>query len=145
MVWRNEVWAEDTFKIINIFLFIWGQFWPPDIVVASVCLSVRPPVCHSRACPCDMIHENLWPVPTGITKFGPGVPNTSVKIPVVWGLIDLALQRQIYTLKSEFCYVGFVHQIKYTKIIVNTKNNFDLLQFFEGEFLLLFKAWWHFF
>ena len=34
-------------------IFTRGQCWPSGIVVACVCVSVRPPVCQSRACPHD--------------------------------------------------------------------------------------------
>ena len=52
-----------------------GQFWPPGIVVACVCVCVY----QSLACP----HDNSSPVQARITKFGPEKQNTLVKIPIV--------------------------------------------------------------
>ena len=46
----------------------------------SVCLSVRPSV-HQQVCPRD----NSSPVQARITKFGPKMQNTLVKVPIVLG------------------------------------------------------------
>ena len=58
-------------------VFTRGQFWPPGIVVACVCVCVY----QSLACP----HDNSSPVQARITKFGPEKQNTLVKIPIVLG------------------------------------------------------------
>ena len=50
------------------------------------------------ACP----HHNSPPIQARITKFGPEMQNTLVKIPVVLGAIDLKLQGQIWLKKSNF-------------------------------------------
>ena len=56
------------------------QFWPPGIVVACVC----PSVCQSVRWVC--LRDNSSPNQARITKFGPYVLNTSVKmIIVLWG------------------------------------------------------------
>ena len=67
----------------NIFFpvfFTRGQFWPSGIVVAPVRPSVRPSVRH-QVCPRD----NSSPVQAMITKFGPKMQNTLVKVPIVLG------------------------------------------------------------
>ena len=56
--------------------FTRGQFWPPGIVVAPVRLSVRHQVCP---------RDNSSPVQARITKFGPKMQNTLVKVPIVFG------------------------------------------------------------
>ena len=63
-----------------------GQFWPPGIVVACV----RPSVRH-QVCPRD----NSSPVQAWLTKFGPKMQNTLVKVPIVSGAIYLDFQGQI--------------------------------------------------
>ena len=60
--------------------FTRGQFWPPGIVVALVRPSVRLSVRH-QVCPRD----NSSPVQARITKFGPKIQNTLVKVPIVSG------------------------------------------------------------
>ena len=51
----------------------------PASVCVCVCLSVCPSVCHSLACPRD----NSGPVQDRITKFGPKMQKTLVKVPIV--------------------------------------------------------------
>ena len=63
------------FHSLKTMLFTRGQFWPPGIVVACVCVYVYQPL----ACP----HDNSSPVQAGITKFGSEKQNTLVKIPIV--------------------------------------------------------------
>ena len=66
------------------FFFTRGQFWPSDIVVACICLSIIYMfvcVCQSWAC----MHDNSLPIKARITKFGTEVQNTLVKIPIVLG------------------------------------------------------------
>ena len=60
-------------------IFTLGQFWPSGIVVACVCVCVCLSVCQSLACPRD----NLGPVQARITKFGPKMQKTLVKVPIV--------------------------------------------------------------
>ena len=64
-------------------IFTRGQFWPPGIVVARVCVCVY----QSLVCP----HDNSSPVQARITKFCPEKQITLVKIPNVLGAIDLDL------------------------------------------------------
>ena len=75
--------------------FTRGQFWPSAIVVACVCVCVSVCVCQSMcqslACPRD----NSGPVQARITKFGPKMQNTLVKVPIVLGVTDLELYGQI--------------------------------------------------
>ena len=63
-----------------------GQLWPSGIVVACVCLCVCVYVCvcvrQSSVCPDD----NLSPAQATITKCGPEVQNTLIKIPIVFGV-----------------------------------------------------------
>ena len=56
---------------------------------ASVCVCLS--VCQSRVCP----RNNSGPVRAKITKLGPKMQKTLVKIPIFCGLIDLDLQGQI--------------------------------------------------
>ena len=63
--------------VIQCMSFTRGQFWPPGIVVACVCVCVY----QSLAC----LHDNSSPVQARITKFGPEKQNTLVKIPIVLG------------------------------------------------------------
>ena len=58
---------------------------------ASVCLSVCLCVYQSLACP----HDNSSAVHARITKFGWETQNTLVKMPIIFGVIDLDLQGQI--------------------------------------------------
>ena len=69
-----------------------GQFWPSGIVVACVCLCVY----QSLACPRD----KLGPVQARITKFGPNMQKTLVKVPIVLG--GNWPSRSNFTWKSEF-------------------------------------------
>ena len=62
-----------------LFFYTRCRFWSSGIVVA--CVYVRPPECQPFACP----HDNLWPIQARITKFGPEVQNTLVKICIVLG------------------------------------------------------------
>ena len=55
------------------------------IVVAYVCLSIRPSMRQPWAGPRD----NVWPIQARITKFEPEVQNTLVKIPIVLWVINL--------------------------------------------------------
>ena len=72
-------------------LFTRGQFWPPGIVIACVCVRVCDSVCQSRACPRD----NSGPVQARIAKFGPNMENILVKVPIVLGAIDFDLEGQV--------------------------------------------------
>ena len=68
-----------------------GQFWLLGIVIACFCVSIHLCVNRSQGC----LHNNLWPVQVGITKFGPKAQNTLVKVPIVLGVIDLDPDSQI--------------------------------------------------
>ena len=68
---------QNVFVVPSVWIFTRGQFWPPGIVVACVCVCVY----QSLACP----HDNSSPVQARITKFGPEKQNTLVKIPIVLG------------------------------------------------------------
>ena len=63
-------------KRIFILIITRGQFWPPGIVIAPV----RPSVRH-QVCPRD----NSSLVQARITKLGPRMQNTMVKVPIVLG------------------------------------------------------------
>ena len=78
-------------------LFTRGQYWPSGIVVACVRPSVRQSVRH-QVCPCD----NSSPVQARITKFGPWVEKTLVKIPIVFGVDWPWPSRSNLTSKSKF-------------------------------------------
>ena len=64
-----------------------GHFWPSGIVIACICVCVHvcmcvcQSVCQSLACPRD----NSGPVQARITKFGPKMQKTLVKVPIVLG------------------------------------------------------------
>ena len=58
-------------------IFTQDQFWPTGIIVACICVCVC--VCQSWACPRDSSSPNQ----ARITKFGPEVQNTLVKIPII--------------------------------------------------------------
>ena len=75
-------------------VFTRGQFWPSGIVVdcVSVCLCLS--VC--LVCLCQSLaypRDNSGLVEARITKFGPKMQNTLVKVSLVL-LIDLELQGQ---------------------------------------------------
>ena len=64
----------------------------PDAAMAfGYCRCVRPSMCQPRPCPSD----NLSLIQARITKFGPEVQNTLIKISVALGLIYMDLQGQI--------------------------------------------------
>ena len=71
----NGLFRHEKLIVILWRIFTRGQFWPPGIVVACVC------VYQSLACP----HDNSSSVQARITKFGPEKQNTLVKIPIVLG------------------------------------------------------------
>ena len=94
---RSAIWDHDDYDVINeaiVYgdggdcaggpLFTLGQLWPSGIVIACVCLCVCMCVCvrQSSVCPDD----NLSPAQATITKIGPEVQNTLVKIPIVFGV-----------------------------------------------------------
>ena len=60
-------------------IFTRGQFWPSGIVVACICVCVCLSVCQSLACP----RNNSGPVQARISKFGPKMQKTLVKVPIV--------------------------------------------------------------
>ena len=109
-------------RVMILMFFTRGQFWPSVIVVACICMCVCVcpcvcvSVCLSQAC----LHHSSSPVQVWISKFGPEVQNTLVKIPIVWGSFLLWSSRSNLTSKSKFHYDWFIHQDKYTTTRVNT-------------------------
>ena len=77
LVNSNWSYSPETPNLGQNRFFTRGQFWPPGIVVASVCVCVY----QSLVCP----HDNSSPVQARITKFCPEKQNTLVKIPIVFG------------------------------------------------------------
>ena len=73
------------------------HFYPRPVLAFGYCRCLRVYVCvclcvhQSWACPSD----DSSTVQARITKFGPEKQNTLVKIPIVFGAIDLDLQSQI--------------------------------------------------
>ena len=63
----------------------------PACVCVYVWMPVYVSVCQPRVCP----HHNSPPVQARITKFGPEVQNTLVKILLFWEVIDHDLQGRI--------------------------------------------------
>ena len=63
-------------------VFTWGQLWPSGIVIACICVCVYVCVPQSSVC----LDDNLSPAQATITKIGPEVQNTLVKIPIVFGV-----------------------------------------------------------
>ena len=63
-----------------------GHFWPSDIVIACICLSMClyfwVSMCQQWTCQ----HDNSSPIQVRINKFGTEVQNTKVKIPIVLGI-----------------------------------------------------------
>ena len=80
-IFQLKCWCMHSFHSL---FFTRGQLWPSGIVVACVCLCVCACVCvrQSSVCPDD----NLSPAQATITKFGPEVQNTLIKIPIVFGV-----------------------------------------------------------
>ena len=76
------------------FVFTRGQLWPSGIV-GCVCLCLCVCVRQSSVCPDD----NLSPPQGTITKIGPEVQNTLVKIPIVFGVHWHWLSRTNWTKK----------------------------------------------
>ena len=100
--------CEKMFQMFCFFLTR-GQFWSSGIFIACVCVCVRLFVCQSWACPLD----NSWPVQTRITKFGPKVHNTLVKVPMVLWQMTLTFKVNFH-LKVKFYPIlsfKFVHVI----------------------------------
>ena len=72
------------------YIFTRGQFRPSGIVVAYVCVYVRP--CHQLlARPRDY----SWPLQARSNKFGLRVQKTLAKVPIFLGGINVKLQGQI--------------------------------------------------
>ena len=102
---REELrWVESIRHQGNIFttflrdvekgvIFTRGQFWPSGIVVALVRPSVRYQVCP---------HDNSSPVQARITKFGPKMQNTLVKVTIVLGANQPWPSRSHLRSKSKF-------------------------------------------
>ena len=77
-------------KLRHSSIFNRGLFWPPDIVVACVCVCVS--VCQSLAC----LRNNSGPVQARITKFAPKMQTHLLRSLLFCGVIDFDLQGQIY-------------------------------------------------
>ena len=84
---------DDIMMIIRIVFITPDQFWLPGIVVACV----RPSVLH-QVCPRD----SSSPGQVRLTKFGPKMQNTLVKVPIVLGSNRPWPPRSHLTLKSKF-------------------------------------------
>ena len=97
---KKSLWSTTGIYIGSHIVFTRGQSWPSGIVVACVCVCVCVclSVCQSLACPRD----NSVPVQARIAKFGPKMQKTLVKVPIVFGAIDLWPSRSNLTSKSEF-------------------------------------------
>ena len=79
--------------------FTRGQFWPPGVVVACVCVCVCLSVCVSITC-CP--RDNSGPVQARITKYGPKMQKTLVKVPIVLWTDRPWPSRSNLTWKSKF-------------------------------------------
>ena len=108
-----------SLRLKRYMFFTRGQFWPPGIVVACVCvcLSVCLSVCQSLACPRD----NSGPVQAGI-KFGPKMQKTLVKVPIVLGAIDLDLQGQIKRKNQNLPHLELVRTITHYPFKLASQN-----------------------
>ena len=77
-------------------------FYPRPVMAFGYCRCLRLSVCvcvrQSSVCPDD----NLSPAQATITKFGPEVQNTLIKIPIVFGVHWPWPSRLNWTLKSKF-------------------------------------------
>ena len=74
-------------------IFARGQFWLSGIVISCVCVYVRVSVCVYQSLACQ--HNNSSAVQARITKLGSEMQNTLVKMPIIFGVIDLDLKGQI--------------------------------------------------
>ena len=70
--------------------FLPEDFWPTGIVIACVCVCVSVYV-PTFACPSD----NSSHVPARIAWFRQKMQNILLKVPIVWGLIELDFPGQI--------------------------------------------------
>ena len=132
--------------IIEQAFFTWGQCWPPGIVVACVylCVQMCPSVCQSLACPRD----NSGPVQARITKFGPKMQNTLIKVPIVLWSDRLWPPRSNLTWKSKFTpFWACPHhnsspiQAMITKFWPQVQNNLIKISYcFAGQLTLTFKV-----
>ena len=85
---RAFIFTEERFKLVA--LDAWNgiilavDFYPRPVLAFGYCRCLRLSVCvrQPSACPRD----NLSPIQSRITKFGPEVQNNLVKIPIVFGL-----------------------------------------------------------
>ena len=103
-LWLHLKWCHGNIFIwkhffkFEVSIFTRGQFWPSGIVVVCVCVCVCLCVCQSLACPRD----NSGPVQATITKFGPKMQKTLVKIPIVLWTNRPWPSRSDLTWKSKF-------------------------------------------
>ena len=85
-------------KTLYCIIFTRGQFWPSGIVVACVCVCVCLSVCQSLAC----LRDNSGPIQARITKFGPKMQKTLVKVSIVLWTDRPWPSRSNLTWKSKF-------------------------------------------
>ena len=116
-----------------------GQFWPPVIVVACVCPSIRHQVCQ---------RDNSSPVQARPTKFGPKMRNTLVKVSIVFGGNRPWPSRSNLTSKSKFTpFLTRLHhnsspiQARITKFGPEVQNNLVKIPVdLGGQLTLTFKV-----
>ena len=101
-----------------------GQFWPPGIVVALACVCV----CQSWA----YLRDNSSPVPARITEFVPGVQNTLVRVPIVWGRLPFKVK---FNFKFQISSMSGYSTIVNTTARVNTETVFWLTPILPEEIL----------
>ena len=77
---KSGLWVMQEATSSIACIFTRGQFWPSGIVVACVCVCVRVSDRQSSACPCN----NSSTVQARITKFGPEMEKTLVKISIIF-------------------------------------------------------------
>ena len=95
-----------------------GQFWPTGIVVACVCVCVCLSVCQSLACPRNI----SGPVQARITKFGPKMQKTLVKVSIVLWTARRWPSRSKSTSKSKFTPFELVRTITHQPFKLGSPN-----------------------
>ena len=126
----SALWMLDCFEEIYVCwvdLILPGASFSLQVfqLPAFVCVHV----CVSTFQTC--LHDYSSPIQARITKFGPEVQNTLVKIPIILGMLDLNLQGEIY-LSPNYLNVWFLHQSKYNHF-------YSSLQCFERRVCLVLR------